>query len=370
MFTRAHFFLRSCFQIFTLGIFVYQMKSAVQKYLSKPEIVERSETTLEDIESPLMYVCSDNQFNYSKAATHGYQSNTNFLGGKVTNSTTPSWMGNTTNNNLTPDMFLESLYSFNYSDLAVGNGKSEKVEVVTSGFCMKISNFSMNSIVEITTKNPLRVYILDPYRSTALRLERMLGHTLKLKKGPRGFSNSLYKISFELHDDTLHDGNICKDYSRAKGEFGDCFKQELEVNLKNLFGCLPIWFPTDSIKCSTSSMPHNETAHDYLSDLLDNIEMKTKCKPSCFKLKMNFMLESEITNFPKYTVFEVKFGEKVQIHKRAYSYDAFSLTVELGSALGLWVGLSALGLLDIFIEAFFKAKQSVENHLKHVSNTC
>ena len=65
-------------------------------------------------------------------------------------------MGNTINNNLTPDMFLERLYSFNYSDLAVGNGKSEKVEVVTSGFCMKISNFSMNSIVEITTKNPLK----------------------------------------------------------------------------------------------------------------------------------------------------------------------------------------------------------------------
>ena len=117
-------------------------------------------------------------------------------------------------------------------------------------------------------------------------------------------------------------------------------------------------------------MPHNETAHDYLSDLLDNKKMNTTCKPSCFKLKMNFMLESEITNFPKYTVFEVNFDEKVQIHKRAYSYDAFSLTVELGSALGLWVGLSALGLLDIFIDSCFKAKQSIENHLKHVSNTC
>ena len=316
-----------------------------------------------------MYVCSDNQFNYSKAATHGYQSNTNFLAGKVTNSTTPSWMGNTTNNNLTPDMSLESLYSFNYSDLAVGNGKSEKVEVVTSGFCMKISNFSMNSTIEMTTKNPLRFYILDPYRSTALRLERMLGHTRKLKEGQAGFSFSFNKISLELHDDKIHDGDICKHYSSTKGNFGDCFDQELEEKLKDWFGCLPIWFPTDSNKCNNSSRTHNETAYDYLFDYLKNLEMKTKCKPSCYQMKINFMLVKEFTNFPKYSVLEIKFDRDVQVYKRVYSYDVFSLVVELGSALGLWVGLSALGLLDIIIEVCFKAKQSVRNYLKHLRNT-
>ena len=84
---------------------------------------------------------------------------------------------------------------------------------------------------------------------------------------------------------------------------------------------------------------------------------------------MNFMLVDEITNFPKYSLLNVEFDKDVQVHKRVYSYDAFSLIVELGSALGLWVGLSALGLLDIIIEACFRAKQSVKNHLKHVSNT-
>ena len=370
MFPRVHFFLRSCFQIFGFGIFVYRMKQGVQKYISKPEIVERSVTTLDDIQSPLMYVCSDNQFNYSKAAELGYQSNTDFLAGKVTNSTTPLWMGNTTNDYLTPDMFLKRLHSFNYSDLEVENGKSKDYYTISPGFCRKIIDFSTNSYVEMITKEPVRFYVLDPYRSTALRLEEILGYTLKLRKGQEGYSFSHYKISLELHDDSIHDGQVCKVYSKDEVNFGDCFHQELEYKLTKWFGCLPIWFPTDSIKCSTSSMPHNETAHDYLSDLLDNKKMNTTCKPSCFKLKMNFMLESEITNFPKYIDFQVNFDEKVQIHKRAYSYDAFSLTVELGSALGLWVGLSALGLLDIFIEAFLKAKQSVENHLKHVSNTC
>ncbi len=212
----------------------------------------------------------------------------------------------------------------------------------------------------------MRFYLLDPYRSTALRLEAIFGHTKKLIKGTEGFSHSRYKISFELHDDTLHDGDICKKYSKADG---DCLKQELEVNLKNWFGCLPIWFPTDLIKCSNSSKPHNDEVYRYLGSFLGNTEINTTCKPSCYHLKMNFMLEKEITNYPKYSVLRLEFDKDVRVHKGVYSYDVFSLIVELGSALGLWVGLSALGLLDIIIAACFKAKQSVENHLKHVSNT-
>ena len=97
--------------------------------------------------------------------------------------------------------------------------------------------------------------------------------------------------------------------------------------------------------------------------------MKTKCKPSCYQMKINFMLVKEITNFPKHSVLEIIFDRDVQVYKRVYSYDVFSLVVELGSALGLWVGLSALGLLDIIIEVCFKARQSVRNYLKHLRNT-
>ncbi len=369
MLPEGHFLLRTCFQIITIGIFIFQMQLAVEKYLSKPEIVERSVTSLDNVLTPLMYICNDNQFSYSRAAAHGYQSHTDYLTGNVTGSTSPSWLGNTTNDYLTPEMFLQSLYSFNYSDLKVVRGNKEQARITTEGFCMKIANFSMNSYVEMYTKEHIRFYILDPYRSTALRLEPILGHTRKLTKGPDGFSYSHYKISFELHDDTLHEGENCKDYSKAVGNFGDCFKLELIEKLKDWFGCLPIWFPTDSTKCSNSSKPHNEGAHAYLLALLDNSDLDTTCKCSCYQLKMNFMQVEEITNFPIYSVLSVKFDKDVQVLKRVYSYDAFSLITELGSALGLWVGLSALGLLDITMEACLKAKKIIANQLKHTSYT-
>ena len=46
-------------------------------------------------------------------------------------------------------------------------------------------------------------------------------------------------------------------------------------------------------------------------------------------------------NFRKYM--------KVTTHHKAYSL--FDLIVDIGSSLGLWIGLSALGVFDLLIEA-------------------
>ena len=39
--------------------------------------------------------------------------------------------------------------------------------------------------------------------------------------------------------------------------------------------------------------------------------------------------------------------------------NVFSLIVELGSALGLWLGMSAVGLLDIIIENWIGIHQAI-----------
>ena len=44
--------------------------------------------------------------------------------------------------------------------------------------------------------------------------------------------------------------------------------------------------------------------------------------------------------------------DSVTVHTDVYGYDIFSLVVDLGSALGLWLGLSALTIVDYIIEAF------------------
>ena len=49
--------------------------------------------------------------------------------------------------------------------------------------------------------------------------------------------------------------------------------------------------------------------------------------------------------------------KQVDIHTLTYSYDAFSLTVEIGSALRLCLGMSAVGILDVLIDIWRQAQK-------------
>jgi hypothetical protein len=52
------------------------------------------------------------------------------------------------------------------------------------------------------------------------------------------------------------------------------------------------------------------------------------------------------TNRLEKAFLEAKSQDWATVHKQVYSYDIFSLTVDLGSALGLWMGFSILSILD------------------------
>ena len=46
--------------------------------------------------------------------------------------------------------------------------------------------------------------------------------------------------------------------------------------------------------------------------------------------------------------------DKVQVLTDVYSYDGFDLIVDLGSSLGLWLGASAISILDLTIGFFHR----------------
>ena len=48
----------------------------------------------------------------------------------------------------------------------------------------------------------------------------------------------------------------------------------------------------------------------------------------------------------------LKAATEVTVYTEVYGYDALSLIVDLGSAMGLWLGLCALSVLDYGLEAF------------------
>ena len=54
---------------------------------------------------------------------------------------------------------------------------------------------------------------------------------------------------------------------------------------------------------------------------------------------------------------ELHFDETIKIENIVEAYDFGSLLVEVGSSLGLWLGLSVVGLFDVILNIFSGIKQ-------------
>ena len=52
----------------------------------------------------------------------------------------------------------------------------------------------------------------------------------------------------------------------------------------------------------------------------------------------------------------LQLSPQVQVKEYHEAYDVFDLVVEVGSSLGLWIGLSALGVFDLLLKAGAIAK--------------
>ena len=159
--------LRKIFQIIAFGVFIFQMHQAIMKYVSKPIVTEKSSEATTNIQKPLIYVCQDNQFNYSRARELGYLGQTYFLVGEVNGSDTTSWLGNSTNQ--TYEDIQKDLFNGNITDHVVVNADIKPIFIQPYGFCNQVLNFSIEDNQQIHSHLTVRVLILDPYRSTHLR---------------------------------------------------------------------------------------------------------------------------------------------------------------------------------------------------------
>lgn len=102
---------------------------------------------------------------------------------------------------------------------------------------------------------------------------------------------------------------------------------------------------------------HSNDAYWFIRRLFNNKHIPTSCKASCTRMEVKLTKVFEIQNFPHFILMDVEHDEQVTVHTLTYSYDAFSLAVEIGSALGLWLGMSAIGILDVIIDIWRQAQK-------------
>ena len=124
--------LNTSIKALACGIFIYQMHQSLARYLNPPKVHEISETHIDKIMQPKIFVCNVDQFNYTAANSFWYRYNSHYAMGKIENSTVITWKGN---NSQPVDEVSLVVYQSNYTSFSTKNtSETRKVFVQPNGW--------------------------------------------------------------------------------------------------------------------------------------------------------------------------------------------------------------------------------------------
>ena len=128
---------------------------------------------------------------------------------------------------------------------------------------------------------------------------------------------------------------------------------------------MPPWFrqeTNDSIITCTKQI-HFKDEKSYtetkaqLKNIYTNIEfmkdMKCEsnwCLPACKQTYYHVELAHSEKVFVNKNWVDIKFTDVINVDSETNGYDSFRLIIEVGSSLGLWLGLCIIALFDMMIE--------------------
>ncbi len=349
--------LRKLFQVLTLGVFIYQVQDSLQYYFDEHIIQTVSHLQLKEIKLPDIYICEDQQIDYKQLREIGYQFMGTLLAGEISSSSRITWRGK--NGNLSFTEIQNSVFKNDYSKLETIHDRAEKMFILPYGFCFKLSKSIEDRVTNMKRSTLL---IDDPYKGNKLRMTE-LGIVNFGPTGKETFDSSVIGIEYNLFDSSLQDGKTCKDYEKENTTYGDCFINVLRTQLLELYDCLPPWFPDnngviceDNIKITVHDKTlMNKTKQDF-AKIVDGrkINANDKCMKPCKALKASIKKTLHITTRLEKTILTYEILNSVTVHRDMYESDFFDLLVNLGSALGLWLGMSALCIFDFILIIYNK----------------
>ena len=368
--------LRSLVQVLALGVFTFQMYNSMKKYIERPVIQQKSVVRYEKIKKPIIYACQDIQFNHTVAQMYGYDTVEEFVAGYIKHSHIITWKGKNKDKNfktfkeiffnIQPNVTFQARTrkekTVKWMDMEI-----EKMFVPFDGFCLRLKEveerMSLSSLV--------RTYFLfvDPDEENGIRIN-------KIAKGvfepvtDEYFQYFSYKVNIFLYNSHIHDGKTCTDYTKLNTSFAECYRKSMMKTMFQLYGCIPPWLSGMTNSTCENSTEVKESAVEDIELILDNIQqllggqeakMQDACLPPCSKMTIKLEELMQTNSYKGSAVVDLLINvNEVIVETDIYGYDAFNLIVDLGSALGLWLGLSALSIYDSIIEFYgiFKTKNS------------
>ena len=202
-------------------------------------------------------------------------------------------------------------------------------------------------------------FIVDPFLSTSIRLMGPNNEMLNFGSKSNGvYTRFYFHVKINLHDSRINDGLTCTDYEKYGTTYGECTKDMIMNVMVKHFNCVFPWLKDGPYK-TCEKIEINQTIYDLLYDIGGYLlNRKTKylplCKPPCQTMKFNIR---KIDSWKRLESGRLEFSidDEVAVHTDTSAYDIFSLVVDLGSALGLWLGLSAVSIFGSVVDYIYLA---------------
>ena len=374
-------------QAIALAIFGYQMSVALEKYFAFRSVPTVETKDIESAKLPDIYVCRKNSDQF-QSNYHGYTFST-FLHGSPSEVDYPfiTWEGkhNVSYENITKDLYnpIESVKLSRMGSkpavpwFQVFNNKATYFSPF-DGYCLRIEIPTQNisesdqfyvrlSRGSYMAGNLFQVFLADPDINLYYRInqETLTGDPIEAEEK----LSKVYSLEIEEAHWILDNGE-CAAYGEAAAfkTYADCVAHYQDEGLQPILGCSVPWLaaPGNPNSC-TGRLSVPDPKWDRFFDPIDILEstkrlsmlgVSTPCQRPCIEGKGRSRLNSVAATLGKVEV-ELHFPKQVKMTRYILAYGIFDLVVEGGSSLGLWIGLSGLGVFDLLVDVVLLFKDKI-----------
>ena len=359
--------------VLALVSFSVQMVHALQHYFANPATTFVTRSSLSQLDKHIMVViCRTRQFNREIGKGLGYSSVTSYLTGKTDNASVLSWSGQ--DGDVNPEDVLHKIFSLGIENITL---KKEiniaKRFFLPFGMCSVVSAppkvfLTSNGMYKISLylngTGDYMVSVLDPEAAPRYQLpfHQMAGITPSIYLRPDQIIRKYYSIQLTYHRNQASDGS-CMNYPDQHGHesFADCIEAENRKKTLPVLGCMLPWMSKLN-HCSgfQAITPGSQALMELLSSAYEHAKLgllkkDSSCPPPCDMLiargRYLYTYKDKYQSTVKLTLVE---EIAVKTIMSAYGFD--NLLVEVGSSLGLWLGLSVFGLYDVLVAIVSKIR--------------
>ena len=349
-----------------------QLRLAINKLMDPPTVDSTFSANIKDIDLPLITVCPMSQSIGKALKQLGYETENDLLNGDTSGVT--SW-GHS--NNFTFQEVLLMVYDVNKAkEVSARVSKSaretektklteEIVFIPRYGFCKEFTNFKGNKEILIyppINQEQTRVFITD---------RNFRGHyslDYSSHKGTPIIVESMSDVMFDVDLEVISKCKISKKPSReSKNDFKKCVDDKIQTVVGTPLGCIPPWMSLNN-QCNgtyrkwftSKVLPPFKDEYVLEVRSLRNMDIEKQCKNYCKTTVSTVSLREEEKKPSGKVKVYIAFNHEAQVHEEVFVYGLFEFVIDVGSTLGLWLGLSAVGLYDVTVQLSKLCRKSMK----------